>query len=188
MAEKTVAGGRAAWPLVAEMAVWLAIIAFMWAYSYQFDRNIRNYAWGAVGWPRGILLIMLLCAVLSFGFELAAQRRGQKLTSVWYSENEEGTDVSTGATLRIVLTFAVPLGYLWLLPRTGYFVTTPLFLVCYMFLLGQRRPRHLIGTTLGIFAVLVLMFSKWLFIPLPTGNWPGFYDISNFILVAIGSG
>jgi len=188
MTDRTEADARPLWPLVAELAVWLGIIAFMWTYSYQFDREIRSYAWGAVGWPRTVLVIMLACVALSFVFELIAHRRGQKLVSVWYSENEEGADTGTGATLRVVLTFLVPLTYLWLLPRTGYFVTTPLFLVAYMFLLGQRRPVHLIGTAFAIFAVLVLMFSKWLFIPLPTGNWAGFYDISNFILVALGSG
>jgi hypothetical protein len=70
----------------------------------------------------------------------------------------------------------------WLLPNIGFFVLTPFLISAYMFTFGQRRPIHLIGTSGLIYACLVIFFSRLLFVALPTGNWPAFYDASNFIL------
>ena len=86
------------------------------------------------------------------------------------------------ARLRIVATFTLPLLYLVALPRTGYFVTTPLFLVAYMLAFRERNLKYMLATTAGLYAGSLAIFSKLLFVPLPTGNWPGFYDFSNWLL------
>ena len=43
----------------------------------------------------------------------------------------------------------------------------------------------MLGVTLGIYAGLVLLFGRLLYINLPVGNWHPFYDISNWLLVVI---
>ena len=86
------------------------------------------------------------------------------------------------ARLRIVATFTLPLLYLVALPRTGYFVTTPLFLIAYMLAFRERNLKYMLATTAGLYAGSLAIFSKLLFVPLPTGNWPGFYDFSNWLL------
>ena len=86
------------------------------------------------------------------------------------------------ARLRIVATFTLPLLYLVALPRTGYFVTTPLFLVAYMLAFRERNLKYMLATTAGLYVGSLAIFSKLLFVPLPTGNWPGFYDFSNWLL------
>ena len=86
------------------------------------------------------------------------------------------------ARLRIVATFTLPLLYLVALPRTGYFVTTPLFLIAYMLAFRERNLKYMLATTAGLYVGSLAIFSKLLFVPLPTGNWPGFYDFSNWLL------
>ena len=86
------------------------------------------------------------------------------------------------ARLRIVATFTLPLLYLVALPRTGYFVTTPLFLIAYMLAFRERNLKYMLATAAGLYAGSLAIFSKLLFVPLPTGNWPGFYDFSNWLL------
>lgn len=80
--------------------------------------------------------------------------------------------------LKRAATFGVPLAYLFLMPRMGFYVITPLFLIGYMILLGERRFRVLLGTTLLIYGLTILIFTALLFVPLPVGNWPGFYEVN----------
>ena len=172
--------------LLAESGIWLAVFALMWIYSYAFERDLEIYRWGTVSWPRGILLIISVVASLSLISSWRAIRRGAHLSEGVGAEHH---DMETGlwATLRIAGTFLWPLLYLWLLPRTGYYFTTPLFIAGYMYIFGQRNWLHLVCTTFGIYAGVILMFTVWLYVPLPTGNWPVFYDFSNAFLVMLGA-
>ena len=86
------------------------------------------------------------------------------------------------ARLRILATFTLPLLYLVFLPRTGYFVTTPLFLVAYMLAFREHSLKYMLATAALLYIGSLAIFSKLLFVPLPTGNWPGFYDFSNWLL------
>ena len=74
-----------------------------------------------------------------------------------------------------------------LLPRTGYFATTPLFLIAYMLAFREHSVRHMLLTTALLYVGSLAIFSKLLFVPLPTGNWPGFYDFSNWLLKILNS-
>ena len=97
---------------------------------------------------------------------------------------DEAVDANgqAGARLRVLATFALPLVYLFLLPRTGYFITTPVFLVAYMLVFRERSLKYMLATAALLYLGSLAIFSKLLFVPLPTGNWPGFYDFSNWLL------
>ena len=172
--------------LLVESGIWIAIVAIMWVYSYSFERELEIYRWGTVSWPRGVFLIVLVVALLSLLSSWRAMRRGAHLSEEIGAQHYE-MERGLGAALRIAGTFLLPLLYLWLLPRTGYYVTTPFFIAGYMYIFGQRHWGHLIGTTLGIYVGVLLMFTVWLYVPLPTGNWPLFYDMSNAFLVFLGA-
>ncbi|MGI9435081.1 MAG: tripartite tricarboxylate transporter TctB family protein, partial [Geminicoccaceae bacterium] len=81
--------------------------------------------------------------------------------------------------------FLIPLVYAWLLPRTGFYLTTPLFLITYLLYVGERRWLVILGATIVIFAVVNLIFTKLFYVALPVGNWPGFYDVNNWFLTVI---
>ena len=172
--------------LLAESGMWMTIVAPMWVYSHAFERELDIYRWGTVSWPRGILLIVLVVASLSLVSGWRAIRQGAHLSEGVGAEHHE-METGLWATLRIAGTFLWPLLYLWLLPRAGYYLTTPVFIAGYMYVFGQRDWRHLAGTTLAIYAGVLLMFTVWLYVPLPTGNWPVFYDASNALLVMLGA-
>ena len=55
----------------------------------------------------------------------------------------------------------------------------------YLAVLGERRPAVLILAPLVIYAVVNLVFTKLFYVALPTGNWPGFYEFSNWFLVTL---
>jgi len=46
-----------------EGAIWLSLCLFLYAYSFEFDRNIEIYKFGATAWPRTIILLMAIAAI-----------------------------------------------------------------------------------------------------------------------------
>ena len=71
----------------------------------------------------------------------------------------------------------MPLAYACLIPRAGFYATTPVFVALYLLLLGERRPLVLVGVSLLVFALVSLVFVMLFYTALPTGTWPGFYEL-----------
>ena len=76
--------------------------------------------------------------------------------------------------VRQVLRFSILLVlYLVMLPWIGYLVTTGLFLVTAMIMLGERRPVTVLGVTVGWLVFSYLVFVKLLYVQLPAGRLLG---------------
>jgi hypothetical protein len=46
-----------------ESAVWFSLAAVFYFYSFEFDREIEIYKFGATGWPRTVLAILILVMI-----------------------------------------------------------------------------------------------------------------------------
>lgn len=169
-----------------ETIAWLTLAIGMWAYSIKFDIDTVAYKFGPVSWPRAALGAIVVLAIAQWLMAKVVANRGGVVTEDAYSRS---ANAESGALTwwRIIATFTVPLIYLALLPHTGYFVTTPLFLVAYMLVFRERSMKYVAITAIGLYVVSLAIFSKLLFVPLPTGNLPGFYDFSNWLLELISS-
>lgn len=173
--------------LIGEIATWFVVAIGMWAYSYEFDSHIPNFELGPLIWPRVVLILIGACALGLLVSSWGSIR--QSVEAFGRPSSSEGEDAGPTrlVVLKLLATFALPLLYVWLLPLAGFFATTPFFLAGYMYVFGQRSPIHLIGTALSIYVGITLIFSKFLFLPLPVGVWPGFYDFGNAILILLGN-
>lgn len=158
-----------------ELAFWLALALVAFGLSFEFSDEIGTYEWGAASWPRAVILLMAVTALVHAAVRL--RERGKEAAS---GENVERRDVFASLGL-----FLIPLVYVWLMPRTGFYLTTPLFLIILLLYVGERRWQVILITTLLITALVFLVFAKLFYVALPVGNWPVFYDINNWILVAI---
>lgn len=169
-----------------ECAIWSSIAVGMWIYSFAFDREMSTFALGPVAWPRAVLVLIIVAAV---GALIADWRARQHQTDpATTGAADVAPDTMDGAArLRLLAAILLPLVYVWLLPRAGYFATTPFFLAAYMYVLGISSWRMIALTTAVTYMLLLLLFSKLLYIPLPTGIWPGFYDFSNWLLIFLRS-
>jgi hypothetical protein len=150
-----------------ELLIWLGLAGLAFALTFEFAGEPGTYAWGAASWPRAIILLMALFALLQYaarGPQAAREPQAPALAS--------GTARSAAALL-------LPLAYVFLLPRTGFYLTTPVFVLLYLLLLGERRPALLIALPAGILVAVMLVFTKLFYVALPTGNWPGFYELNN---------
>ena len=76
----------------------------------------------------------------------------------------------------------LPLIFAWSLKPVGFYAATPIFTALVILLLGERRPKWVLGITLFIYAMLILLFMVVLNAPLPQGTVSPFYDFSAFML------
>lgn len=165
-----------------EAGVWLALAGGAWALTYQFDEPLVVYRLGAAAWPRALIALIAGVALCQLAARLGWLGRRHAAPQVLEGAREAP---APGVYVKRAATFALPLVYLVLLPRAGYYAVTPFFLSGYMYLLGERRLRHLAGTALLIYALVLLAFTRIFFVPLPTGVWPGFYEFSHWFLSVI---
>ena len=171
-----------------EGLIWTIIACVAFALTCQFDEPLLQYRYGACGWPRALIIAIFLFAVLQTTLAILRSRRKEITRESEAQITElpsEETPTGDSAPLKRLWSFGVPLLYLFLMPRMGFYIVTPLFIAGYMMLLGERRLIHLVGTTLLIFVLSLIIFTILLFVPLPVGTWPGFYDINSLFVSII---
>lgn len=167
-----------------EAGVWLALAAVAYGLTFQFDEKLYVYRFGAASWPRALILLLVVVALCQMASRLGWFGGGRPRSEPDARPAPPGPP-EVSAYLKRAATMALPLLYVFFLPRAGYYAVTPFFVGGYMWLLGERRLHHLVGTALLIYAIVLLIFTKLFFVPLPTGVWPGFYDFSNWFLSLI---
>ena len=168
--------------ILGELGLWLGLSAAAFALSFEFADEIGAYAWGAASWPRGVILMMAAVALAQFAI------RRHALGKLAAAEPEAAPGLlprGPAARLKLAAALGLPLVYVYLLPHTGFYATTPFFLAAYLAVLGERRPAVLVLAPLVIYALINLVFTKLFYVALPTGNWPGFYEFSNWFLVTL---
>lgn len=166
---------RASLPVWIELLVWLSLAAMAYVLTFEFADERGTFRWGPTAWPRAVILLLALGALLQFAVRL---RNLQPRAA-------SGSTLTLADRLRVLGVFAIPLVYVWTLPRMGFYVATPLFLIGYLLYLGERRWRLLLGVPLFIYAIVNLVFTRLFYVALPTGNWPGFYDFSHWFITVI---
>jgi tripartite-type tricarboxylate transporter receptor subunit TctC len=95
------------------------------------------------------------------------------VSAFWTGRSSRAAAGSTGATridlvakLALVLVLHVALTF-----YAGYYASTALLLISTMVLFGERRPSVLLGITCVWLTVVYLLFTRLMFVPLPTGTW-----------------
>jgi len=158
-----------------ELAFWFVLALIAFALSFQFSDEPGTYQWGAASWPRAVILLMVIAALVNAW-------RAWQVRPAAVTRDETGEEGSVVSSLGL---FVIPLIYAALLPRTGFYLTTPIFLIAYLLYVGERRFWMILATTGVITLVANLIFTKLFFVALPVGNWPGFYDVNTWLLTVI---
>ncbi len=174
-----------------ESIVWCVFAALAYYFSFNFEQEIEIYRYGASGWPRTIILLILIAAVLLFikrgshsGFH--PEDKAEAAAHPQAIETEEDTSERGGAYyLKVGTTLLLPVVYAALLEKIGFYTLTPFFICGFLLLAGERRIKMLLGMSLGIYVLFVFIFGKLLYINLPIGTVRPFYDFSNWLLVFI---
>ena len=166
-----------------EGAIWSLIVVIFFGYSFEFNQTIEIYKFGATGWPRVILLLLLLVTAGNFYYQF---RHGSAIQKgrVGIAETDEAeTDYGNPATLfNVASVLLTPFIFAYLLKPVGMYSGAPIFIALVIYLFGERRWKWILGITLLIYAILLGLFVVLLNAPLPQGNVSPFYDFSGFIL------
>ena len=72
-----------------ETSVWIAIILIFFAFWFEFDQEIEIYIFGATGWPRVILGILLFVVLGNF-FQLYKKGSEGQQSRIGITEDDEG--------------------------------------------------------------------------------------------------
>jgi len=169
--------------LVLEWALWIALAAVGYGLTFEFDEPLDIYRFGASGWPRFLLLCIVAGASLQAIFGLLRIRREAVPAAAEHAGAAAGERLRLSPMLFGI--FTLPLVYLLLMPRVGFFVVTPVFVMAFLWVLQVRRLRLLIGVTAIAYGLVLLIFVRLFYVALPVGNWPVFYDVNNWIVVAV---
>ena len=146
-----------------------------WLAAADFATPLPLYRYGADGWPKAIALGLSGSATLLLLYRLIfTPEEAEAFTPV-------EQDAQPVSKWRKAVVFAIPMLYAVLLPYIGFYVATFLFLPLYTRLLGEKRILRLLLVTCCTAVCIVVLFSKYLYVPFPVGSLPLFYDINSFI-------
>ena len=166
-----------------ETGVWTLIALIFFGYSFEFNQPIEIYKFGATGWPRVVLVLLLLVTAGNLYHHFKHGSAIQKGRVGIAETDDSPTDYSNPATLtKIIAILFTPFLFAWLLKPVGMYSGAPVFIAAVMWLFGERRLKWIFSITVLIYAILLGLFVVALNAPLPQGNVSPFYDISGFIL------
>ena len=154
---------------VIEFSVLLAVGIAALLLTFTFDDEIALYRYGANLWPAILSLGLILCTVIIFIHTLFYGD-----TSI---EEAEGTDLKTLARI-----FILPIFYVILLPYIGFYSATIIFLPLYTYIIHMKSFLKVLLRCLAVACVIVIIFTKFLFVPFPVGTIPLFYTINSEIV------
>ena len=167
---------------IVETGVWIAIIVVFFAFSFEFNQDIEIYIFGATGWPRAVLSILLLVVLGNF-FHLYKKGSEEQQGRIGITEVDEGISYESFKSVqKLIAILLLPFIYALSLKPVGFYSATPFFIALIIMLLGEKRTKWILANTLFIYFLIILLFMVLLNAPLPQGNVSPFYDFSAFML------
>ena len=174
--------GKLSKTTIMEGLFWVATAGLFFSYTFTFNQPIEIYKFGATGWPRVILLLILIVALgnLYFNFKMGPKVQQDRIGMG--DDHDEVSHYSLETYLKTGFILIIPFLYALSLKPVGFYCGTPVFVALIMFAWGERRWKFILGNTLFIYVLLLVLFMLVLNAPLPQGNVSPFYDISAFLL------
>ena len=134
----------------------LAFAVGVFAYTFTFPAPLQDLDPGVTAFPRMVtVLIGVLALVVLF-------------------RPQEGEPLPRGrAAVRVVVTVLFLCVYAVVLDSVGFVITTVVFLLVELLLIGVRRPVLLVLVPLGVSVGLFYLFRVFLEVPLPVSGLGG---------------
>ena len=182
---------------VLEWLAWTTIAGVAFLQVGNFNREIADYAFGADGWPLAICAAIVLGATLQLAFRLSREYRSASRQTDGTDDAGLGSSPSGGTggssgtarpSLQFVAIFLLPFVYLFLVPRLGFYVMTPFFIVALLFLMQVRSLVTLVLVTASAYGIALLIFTRFFYVALPVGRIEPFYGINNAVIALTRTG
>lgn len=135
---------------------------FLFFEARKFEGHDIYAKLGPAYWPEFLLVCLMILSLLIGVDALRARKKRD-------SNRKEGLTFHTGS-FRLMVAIALIVLYFFLLKVVGFIALTPFFLVAFMLLLGERKKGWMIGVSLGMTALIIYVFTKAMYVPLPRGT------------------
>ena len=169
---------QAALPYVVVFAV--GVFLYHAADNFEFEEVSGRIGPGA--WPK--LVLVLLLATALWGVVSSVLRAG-RMGPEKRSAAEEAEALARPPEIypyRVWLAVGVTLGYLFLMPIFGFFLTTIVYVFLLIYLGHYRRIWRVAGLSVAIAFCFMFLFMRVVYVALPTGSAP--FDRVSFALMA----
>jgi len=133
------------------------ILVFLGTFFYSIT---RNYSSSAAAFPKTISIITIIFAVLLF---LSTLKSKFSVTI----KKEEGKEEEKYIFWQFAPIVVMSVFYIYFISLLGYFIITPIYIFCSMFVLKVRDLKLLIIVPLFSTVLLFLVFKSFLNVPLP---------------------
>ncbi|NWG04062.1 MAG: tripartite tricarboxylate transporter TctB family protein [Syntrophaceae bacterium] len=143
---------------------------YLYFESMKFEGHEVYGKLGPAYWPKFLLICLM---ILSFLVAVDAIRGRKKREA-----EKEGTQKSESGKVRLFLAIGFIVLYFILMQVLGFILLTPFFLIAFMYLLGERKKKWIFGVSIGLTILIVWVFTKAMYVPLPRGQWI-FLDFSH---------
>jgi putative tricarboxylic transport membrane protein len=151
----------------------LLVTVYFYVLAGKIDENPIPGQLGSAFWPKALLILLMISCVIK---AVEAYRTAAKEGAV----AAKGKASSTVDPLILSLMIVSVLGVVFLMDMIGFILANFLFLVFFMIITGYRRiSRIILISALGTI-VLLYLFVKVVYIPLPKGQF-FFNDLTIFI-------
>ncbi len=117
---------------------------------------------GPSAWP----IILLVLLILLLGIQMAVLLKKNRGAAV---ADTKVLSVNRKDALKLACAAGILVVYIVLLDKIGFLPSTPLFMLSYMGLLGQKNRKIKIVVALAATCILYILFSRILQVPLPRG-------------------
>lgn len=131
--------------------------------SFGTGTVMQGAQMGPALWPRFLLgALLLLSVVVSVGTI-------RKITKerAW----DESLLTMDRGKVRFFAAIGLGVAYLILLPVLGFIAITPVFMIAFMRLLGEKSTGWILGVSVAMTGIIVVLFTKAMYVPLPRGVW-----------------
>lgn len=158
-----------------------AIGIFLFYTAAQFDFVRRTGTLGPDAWPKiilGLLITVCLCEITRIVLaKNPDDLRDDNVLQDITRDVDTAPDVQLPAAPEnhpwlLLAGMAATLGYVALVPTTGFFLTTAVYLAAFLVIGGYRRRKVIFALSFGGALVLMFVFMKLVYVSLPLGSGP----------------
>ncbi|MCX8117451.1 MAG: tripartite tricarboxylate transporter TctB family protein [Desulfobacterota bacterium] len=135
---------------------------FLFFEAQKFEGHDVYAKLGPAYWPEFLLVCLMGLSLLVAVDALRQKRKG--------GEEAKGAPKWDKGKGRLLLAIGFIVLYFLLLKVVGFIALTPFFLIAFMYLLGERKKAWMIGVSLGMTVLIVYVFTKAMYVPLPRGT------------------
>jgi putative tricarboxylic transport membrane protein len=148
-------------------AVCVAFFGFMLTQTFELMGQGRAGEVGSGFWPLISLAAATALSAVWLVRNLAAYARQKPRAAS--EPSPEAISEARGRQRKVALSVACLLAYIVLMPLVGFILSTIFFILAFILALEERRMKVLVISPVLITAAIIVVFAKFITIPLPKG-------------------